>query len=158
MSYTYPRVMFTRGSVANMKIRCRLCFCEVASKCTVPLFGHVELQQDWPSRLRKLLHLPVSIEDELPQHICRSCSSKVETVERKLQALRQQARESVEKTMKAPRRKRGKDTSSETGVSPSTAKARPPAKRMYTTGARQLFPSVSEESSGKTTINLILNC
>ena len=87
--------MFTRGLVANMKIRCRLCFCEVASKCTVPLFGHVGLQQDWPSRLRKLLHLPVSIEDELPQHICRSCSSKVETVERKLQALRQQARERV---------------------------------------------------------------
>ena len=131
----------------------------MASKRAVALFGHVGLQQDWPSCLCELLHLPVSIEDELPQHICHSCSGKVETVERKLQALRQQARKSVGKTMKAPpSRKRGKDTSSETGVSPSTAKARPPAKRMYTTGARQLFPSVSEESSGKTTINLILNC
>ena len=130
----------------------------MASKRAIVLFGHVGLQQDWPSRLRELLHLPVSIEDELPQHICRSCSGKVETVERKLQALRQQAHESIEKAMKAPSRKRGKDTSNETGVSPSTAKARPPAKWVYATGARQLFPSVSEESSGKTTINLILNC
>ena len=93
--------------------------------------------------------MPVSIEDGLSQHICHSCSGKVETVERKLQALRQQARESIEKIMQASSRKRTKDTSSETGVSPSTAKARPPAKRMYSTGARQLFPSVSEESSGK---------
>lgn len=141
-----------------MVIRCRLCLCEVASKRAVTLFSEVGLQQDWPSRLRELLHVPVSIEDGLPQHICRSCSGKVETVERKLQALRQQARESVEKTMQAPSRKRGKDTSSKTGVSPSTAKARPPAKRMYTTGARQLFPSVSEESASKTTINLIVSC
>ena len=93
--------------------------------------------------------MPVSIEDGLSQHICRFCLGKVETVERKLQALRQQALESIEKIMQASSRKRTKDTSSETGVSPSTAKARPPAKCMYSTGARQLFPSVSKESSGK---------
>ena len=57
------------------------------------------LQQNWPSRLRKLLRVPVSIEDGLSQRTCRSCSGKVETVERKLQALRQQARESIEKIM-----------------------------------------------------------
>ena len=132
-----------------MAILCRLCLCELASKRAVALFSEVGLQQNWPSRPRELLRVPVSIEDGLSQHICRSCSGKVETVERKLQALRQQARESIEKIMQASSRKRTKDTSSETGVSPSTAKARPPAKRMYSTGARQLFPSVSEESSGK---------
>ena len=133
-----------------MAILCRLCLCELASKRAVALFSEVGLQQNWPSRLRELLRVPVSVEDGLSQHICRSCSGKVETVERKLQALRQQARESIEKIMQASSRKRTKDTSSETGVSPSTAKARPPAKRMpYSTGARQLFPSVSEESSGK---------
>ena len=49
-------------------------------------------------------------------------------------------------------RKRPKDTSSDTGVSPATAKARPPAKRMYRAETRQLFSAVSEESSSKYSI------
>ena len=61
--------------------------CELASKRAVALFSEVGLQQNWPSRLRELLRVPVSIEDGLSQHICHSCSGKVETVERKLQAL-----------------------------------------------------------------------
>ena len=83
-----------------MAIICRLCLCELASKRAVALFSEVGLHQNWPSRLPELLRVPVSIEDGLSQRICRSCSGKVETVERKLQALRQQARESIENIMR----------------------------------------------------------
>ena len=118
--------------MAGKSVGCRLCLTEVKAKHSTALFSEVGLQQNWPSRLRELLLVPVCRGDGLPSHLCRSCLGKVETVELKLKALRQQPRESAGNMQDrvSDDRKRPKDTSSDTGVSPATAKARPPAKRM----------------------------
>ncbi len=95
-------------------------------------------QHDWPSYLREILGVPVSIDDGLPRYICRSCAGRVETLECKLKAIRQLAYESADKYKAMQVRetsvssKRPKNTCGEVGVSPSTASPRPLAKRMYT--------------------------
>ena len=112
-------VMFTSENITATLVLCRLCLSEVKSKHSIALFSEVGLQQNWPSHLRELLFVSVSRDDGLPPYICRSCMGKVETLERKLTALRQQAHQSIEKfqvTVQVPR-KRPKDTSSEVGVS-----------------------------------------
>ena len=145
--------------MTSTPVLCRLCLSEVKSKHSTALFSGVGLQQNWPSRLRELLLVSVSRDDGLPSYICRSCVGKVETLERKLTTLRQQAHQSILKFQATAQvsRKRPKDTSSEVGVSPATAKARPPAKRMYAMEARQLFSSVDEESSSKYFINAYIH-
>ena len=62
---------------------------------------------------------------------------------------RQQAHQSIKNFQVTAQvsRKRPKDTSSEVGVFPATAKVRPPAKCMYAIEARQLLSSVDDESS-----------
>ena len=78
--------------MAAQLLLCRICLSEVQPKHATALYTDVGLQQGWPSRLRELLLVPVNRSDDLPTHICRSCVGKVETLERKLKTLRQQAR------------------------------------------------------------------
>ena len=116
---------------------CRICLSDVRPNHSTALFSEKGLKLKWSERLSELLLVPVSSNDNLPPHICRSCKSNVESVESKLVALRQLARESYEKL--GTRRKRAKHTCGILGVSPATSRARPPAKRM--TVRRQLFPT-----------------
>ena len=129
--------------MAAQLLLCRICLSEVQPKHVTALFSVVGMQQGWPSRLRELLLVPVDRGDDLPTHICRSCVGKVERLERKLETLRQQARESVKQLHARPSRKRPKNTSGAVEVSPATAKARPSHKRAVI--SRQLFPSLEDE-------------
>ncbi len=143
------------------KAVCRVCLTDVQPKHSTALFSGVGSQHDWLSRLREILGVPVSIDDGLPQSICRSCAGRVETLERKLKSIRQLAYESADKykamlvRKTSVTRKRPKNTCGEVGVSPSTASTRPLAKRMYTDlQGRQLFPSVTnKESSSKNKVH-----
>lgn len=73
-------------------------------------------------------------DDGLPNLICAKCKRRVETLESAVMDLTQFKKEvtSCVATFLAQRRacKRIKDTSSDCGVSPDTAKARPPSKKM----------------------------
>ena len=90
--------------------------------------------------------MPVSAYDNLPDHICRSCRQRVESLESKLLLFRKQARESYEKLSHEPTsRKQPKNTSSAQGISPAMAKSRPPAKR-NTLLMGQIFSSGNENS------------
>ena len=94
----------------------------------------------WANRLEELLRVPVSASDSFPPYICRACRGKVETVENKLSSLRyRMAHASYEKLSGDV-----KHTSSAVGISPSTAKARPPAKRCT---PRQLFSACAEDET-----------
>ena len=129
--------------MAAQLLLCRICLSEVQPKHATALYTDVGLQQGWPSRLRELLLVPVDRGDDLPTHICRSCVGKVETLERKLKTLRQQARASIKQLHARPSRKRPKNTSGSVEVSPATVQARPSNKRAVT--SRQLFPSLEDE-------------
>jgi len=76
----------------------------------------------------------VNDDDGLPNLICAKCKRRVETLESAMMDLTQFKKEvtSCVATFLAQRRacKRIKDTSSDCGVSPDTAKARPPSKKM----------------------------
>ena len=149
-----PGFVYASEMASASKLFCRICSTEVQPKHSTALFSDAGLQQGWPSRLRELLLVRVDSSDGLPMHICRSCVGKVETMERKLKALRQQARDTIESFPNAPHagitatRKRPKSTSGELDVSPAIAKARPPAKRaLNAVASRQLFPSTMTTST-----------
>ena len=124
--------------MAAQLLLCRICLSEVQPKHATALYTDVG-----PSRLRELLLVPVDRGDDLPTHICRSCVGKVETLERKLKTLRQQARESIKQLHARPSRKRSKNTSGSVEVSPATVQARPSNKHAMI--SRQLFPSLEDE-------------
>ena len=127
-------------------VLCRICLSTVPPKHSTSLFSDKGLQLKLSERLCELLCVPVSACDNLPDHICRSCRQRVESLESKLLLFRKQARESYEKLSHEPTsRKRTKNTSSAQGISPATAKSRPPAKR-NTLQRRQLFSSEKENS------------
>ena len=119
--------------MAAQLLLCRICLSEVQPKHATALYTDVG-----PSRLRELLLVPVDRGDDLPTHICRSCVGKVETLERKLKTLRQQARESIKQLHARPSRKRSKNTSGSVEVSPATVQARPSNKRAVFQGSFSL--------------------
>ena len=125
---------------------CRVCLESVEQKYSIALFGDVGMRMKWANRLEELLRVPVSASDSFPPYICRACRGKVETVEKKLSSLRYMAHASYEKLSgdAVANRKRTKHTSSAVGISPSTAKARPPAKRCT---PRQLFSACAEDET-----------
>ena len=122
-------------------VACRVCLSGVQPKHSIALFSDRGLENKWSDRIIELLHVPVSASDNFPQHICRSCKDRVESLEKKLTSLRQLARESYERLSSelTRTRKRAKDTSSGQGVSPATARARHPAKRANTLQGKQLL-------------------
>ena len=107
----------TVTEMAAQLLPCIICHSEVQPKHATALFSDVGLQQDWPSRLRKLLLTPVDRGNDLPVHSCCSRVGKVETLERKLKTLRQQARESVKQLHACSSRKHPKNTSGAVEVS-----------------------------------------
>ena len=146
--FVYARVL----ECSRMAVCCRVCLSAVEPKHSTALFTAKGVELRWPERLTELLCVPVSDSDKLPGYICRSCRSKVESLESKLTALRQRTHKSYEmlcgELTASASRKRPKHTSSNLGVSPATAEARPPSKRATLQG-KQLFPSENEEHSGE---------
>ena len=121
-------------------VMCRICLSSVPAKHCTSLFSAKGLELNLAERLSELLCVPVSSSDNLPEHICRSCRQRTATLENKLLLLRKQARESYERlSQESLSRKRPKNTSSDLGVSPVTARSRPPAKR-------QLFQAEKDPS------------
>ena len=100
-------------------------------------------RKDLAERISALLSIPVVQGDGLPVHACRSCVRQVLAIETKLANLRDTAKCSYDKLCDTVgSRKRPKNTSSVTGVSPHTARTRPLAKRL--SSSKQLFPENSE--------------
>ena len=128
-----------------MAVLYRICLTEVEQHSTA-LFSNKRLELKWSNRLSELLRVPVCT-DNLPEHICCMCKSRVENTEKKLPLFRQQARDTCSYEKLSSTRKH---TNSTLDVSPATAQARPPAKRTYTAlQRRKLFPSEKEESLGE---------
>lgn len=135
--------------------RCRFCGEVVSSKHSVGLFTPQANFDNLAARLGLLLQLPVSANDGLSKFTCRLCRGSLENLEAKLAAKRSAVRAVYQRAgyvtgvarislaqippnQGSSTLKRPKDTSGGPGVSPATAKARPPSKRP--TVSRTLFP------------------
>ena len=112
---------------------CRLCLVSVPSGHAVCLFSQKAEKQRLCSRITDLLGVPVAEKDGFSEHICERCKRKLERLEKAVEELtdfRCMANSSFS-TMSIQRGqlKRTKETSSSIGVSPDTAKIRPPSKK-----------------------------
>ena len=146
MTHPHPRaelsdVVSLRSTRVTAKLRamspnvCRLCRSLTAENRCVSLFTSSGLQQGWSSRINHLVAVPVASGDGLPKHICRACKTRLEVLERAakdLLSFRELAKRS-HSTLVLPKGplKRTKVSSGD-GVSPDTAHARPPAKKLST--------------------------
>ena len=109
----------------------------VCSAHAVCLFGPTASRQNLPSRISDLLDVPIAENDGYPEHICEKCKRRMERLEKAAEDLvnfRSHANSSYAKLRTCMRGelKRTKETSSSVGVSPDTAKNRPPSKRRLT--------------------------
>ena len=93
-TFVYSRVL--KYVQTNMAVLCRICLTAVEQKHSTALFSDKGLELKWSDRLSELLCVPVC-SDDLLEHICHTCRSRVESVEKKLAVLRRQARDSYEK-------------------------------------------------------------
>ena len=107
------------------------------------LFSSNSCGNDLADRISALLSIPVVQGDGLPMHASRSGIRQVLAIETKLASLRATAKSSYDRLCDTVgSRKRPKNTSSATGVSPHTSRSRPLAKRL--SGSKQRFPENSE--------------
>ena len=131
---------------------CRFCSEVVSSNDVVGLSTPQATFDNLAARLSTLLQLPVSATDGLSQFVCRSCKHSLLNLEEKLAVKRSVVRAAYQRAgyvagipqIQSPSNrssltlKRPKDTSGGSGVSPATARARPPSKRA--TVSHTLFP------------------
>ena len=98
------------------------------------MFGKKASQERLASRISTLLDITLNDDDGLPSLVCAKCKRRVESLETAMIDLTKFKKEvsNCAAMFLASRRdlKRIKSTSSDVGVSPDTAKARPPAKKM----------------------------
>jgi hypothetical protein len=81
------------------------------------------------SRIADLLHLPmIAQKDGFSGHICEKCQRKVDRLEKAMKELAD-FRCQAKRVTQRGHLKRTKETSSSDGVSPDTAKVRPPYKK-----------------------------
>ena len=125
-----PRIDYSRWAMAlcSSTRSCRLCQDLVASNRAVSLYSATGIQQQWASRIESLLDVPVSNHHGLSGYICQKCKIRLVSLEKAaadLNAFKQLAncsRSAVER-VRGPL-KRPECTSSDTGVSPDTARDR----------------------------------
>lgn len=115
------------------KKSCRLCQTMVPSAHAVCLFSIKADKARLRSRISDLLDIPVTEKDGLPEHICEKCRRKLERLEKAAEDLVDfwhQAKSACTVLFGQGRQlKRRKETSSMLGVSPDTARNRPPSKK-----------------------------
>lgn len=113
-----------------MEATCRLCWASVPNvRKRTNLFSAISLKKEWPSRIATLLDVPVSKDDQLPPHVCSTCITRVERLERAstdLADFKRSARYSM--SLGSRSLKRTKETTGEVGVSPDTLRERPRSK------------------------------
>ena len=88
----YGLFTLERSSTVMAAVLCRVCLSDTQANHSTALFSKKGLKLKWSEHLSELLLVPVSSDDNLPPHICRSCKCNVESVESKLVALRKLAR------------------------------------------------------------------
>ena len=113
---------------------CRLCGSTTADKRCTSLFTSTGLQHAWASRINRILRVEVATDDGLPKQICRACKTRLEALERAEEdraAFTDMAKKSYRALVASSRPiKRTKVSSGDVGISPDTATARPPAKKL----------------------------
>ena len=116
---------------------CRLCGSITADKQCTSLFTCTGLQHAWASRINRILGIEVAIADGLSKQICRACKTRLEAFERAEEdwaAFTEMANKSYKsyRTLVPSSRpvKRTKVSSGDVWVSPDTATARQPAKKL----------------------------
>ena len=137
-------VLFSRVTMAagSCSVSCCLCLSQVERSRCADIFGIEGNRQSLPSGLSKLLLLPIDQNDRLPHFICCNCKLKFNTLETEIETFRAHARSSYKRLNEGvSQTKRTKDTGGN-GISPFTARSRPPAKRL--TATRCLFPDESK--------------
>ena len=123
---------------------CRVCCSNCPSRNMVALFSPTALKEELPARITDIVQLPVDERNGFPRCICQPCKRRLVTLEKAivdLRDFRRQAQESYRTFMLAQVRslKRTKQSSADVGVSPDTAKARPPSKKPLTAAKRLTF-------------------
>ena len=120
---------------------CRVCATAADYKHCVALFSSLNLKNDLPGRMSRLLGVPVCQHDGRPSVICRRCMNNVTGLEKSLDALRKKAKVAYDTFDKENEsRKRPKNTSGNVNVSPFTLSVRPPAKMRVDSRRRCLLP------------------
>ena len=113
---------------------CHLCRASVTCKSSVALFSSAGMHRKWTDRIVHLLGVRVVPGNGLPQQICQKCKCRIEALEqaaKDLIAFRDQATTSYNQlTVSRCSLKRPKGTSGDVCVSPDTASARPPSKKL----------------------------
>ena len=120
--------------------KCRICLSDVAPKHSSALFTATALREDLPGRLSRLLLVAIAEGDGLPSHVCRHCRTVAESLESKLQKIRELAQESCRK-FRMERSKRPNDSTG-VGASPHTQKVQPPSNKLRS--PVELFPYENE--------------
>ena len=110
---------------------CRVCQVSVPCSHAVCLFSEKAERLRLRYRIAGLLDLPLFEKDGLSEHICEKCKRRLERLEKAVEELADFRREAKTSLQKGSL-KRTKETSSCAGVSPDTAKTRPPNKRHST--------------------------
>ena len=107
---------------------CRLCKAITSTKRAISLFSSSGVKGRLAARISTLLDVPEPTPGDLfSSHICEKCRSKITFLEKtvaELARFKDMARSSLENRGK----KRVKETSGKVGVTPDTARQRPPSK------------------------------
>lgn len=143
-----PRARFFRVSASKMSDLhcCRFCLETIPSKHAINLFSKNSNSVNLSGRMSDLIKLPVLPTDGLSPYTCRLCRDRLLTIERKLVEAREMIKSMYQRAHLQAQTgratmctlKRPKETSGTVGVSPATAKNRPPSKRSAL--RRTLFP------------------
>ena len=119
---------------------CRLCLGKAIHPHYTVLFTRRSLEKDLPSRISKLVGIPVCKGDGYPEGVCRSCMDKFNSLEKGLNQFRDKAVTShrTYSSRKHPTESR------QSPNTPTTDRSHPPPKRSR---ARCLFPDDGEFAS-----------
>lgn len=65
-----------------MATTCRLCASSISNHCYLSIFTYLSIQKSLPSRIQQLLNVEVTVNDNLPCHICNVCMKRLEYLEK----------------------------------------------------------------------------
>lgn len=139
------------AAVSQRSCVCRLCQSDASVNNSISLFSKSSIQKNWAARISDLLLVDMATPNGgLPSQFCSKCCRRIERLEKAasdLAEFKKQARECCRAFQLS--RKRTKETSSDVGITPDTAKARPPIKMRSSISGRRLEFGPTPVADGK---------
>ena len=106
---------------------CRLCNTATDPTKTVHVFSNIGIKNQSAKRITALLDVAVEKDDRISPHVCLMCTRRIVSLE-KANADHKAFKDLAKSSLQQQSKKRTKETSGETGISPETARLRPSAK------------------------------